>query len=543
MDTIKKLPIINVLGCCVSRDAVELIKDECVVGNYAPFNSAYSVYNGAALELDTDRLISIGMTPFIARVVTLDAAKRTVDYIKEKRSDWLLLDIADSRLSVLVWHNSNIYLTYNSYVQKFLPDLRELFPAEDPQLIEVWKIPEEALIDSVDKMLDELLKIYPANRIILNEFYRVPEFLTAEGFVKKFSKVTLDLNNKWNPILERLNQHCEKRLVGCHVIRSLKNALSYEKHKWGLMPLHYCSEYYEYIGKCLEAIIKYGDGSMVEDVLDNLNLLYNEKFITIKMKAENKSLLREKNKWGSYSCTFRDLVIKNLLAINENWSLNLSAEILRKGYKHLAIFGDTEITKVLCKVLADDQFVAVDYIVESAAKPFPGIKTIDRNASSYPDCDMMLIADIYFYNDVKAKLEKMNLSFPFYNAVEFIRSLPIMDEYGIVKLKDQFMQSNEQSAKEREKNKYLSARVAMSDKKEVELCNQLSIIKQENIDLQKQFAVLNKTINNLVTEQAQVTDKLNVTESQLKSIRESISYRLGRVVTFVPRKLRNVLKK
>lgn len=85
MDTIKKLPIINVLGCCVSRDAVELIKDECVVGNYAPFNSAYSVYNGAALELDTDRLISIGMTPFIARVVTLDAAKRTVDYIKEKK--------------------------------------------------------------------------------------------------------------------------------------------------------------------------------------------------------------------------------------------------------------------------------------------------------------------------------------------------------------------------------------------------------------------------------------------------------------------------
>lgn len=125
---------------------------------------------------------------------------------------------------------------------------------------------------------------------------------------------------------------------------------------------------------------------------------------------------------------------------------------------NIFIYGDTEITKVLLHILKNTDIV-VDYIVENASKPVPGVKTINRNPADYPDCDIMLIADIASYGDIKTKLEKLKVPFPFVNAAEFIKSLPAAAGDGIDKIKAKIQSLEEQMLASKAEEEKLSSRV------------------------------------------------------------------------------------
>ena len=84
----------------------------------------------------------------------------------------------------------------------------------------------------------------------------------------------------------------------------------------------------------------------------------------------------------------------------------------------------------------------------------------------------MLIADIFNFKDIEAKLKKLQLPYPFYNAAEYIKSLPVGNSG--VKI---------------------------------------------------------------------IVQKYKIADSELQAIKNSLSFKLGRMITFIPRKMRNVLKR
>lgn len=92
---------INILGCCVSRDSIEFNKERYIVPRYAAFVSPWSMFSGKCEVPDWD-ICKNGTTPFMQKCVEHDAELSTIDYIKEEQSDWLLLDFADCRLSIVV---------------------------------------------------------------------------------------------------------------------------------------------------------------------------------------------------------------------------------------------------------------------------------------------------------------------------------------------------------------------------------------------------------------------------------------------------------
>ena len=59
----------------------------------------------------------------------------------------------------------------------------------------------------------------------------------------------------------------------------------------------------------------------------------------------------DRDKWRTYSTTFKSMIDNNLLALDEDGKIFLENAFLAKGHKRIAIYGDTEITKVLCNVL------------------------------------------------------------------------------------------------------------------------------------------------------------------------------------------------
>ena len=109
---------INILGCCVSRDTIDYKKEKYVVPRYAAFVSPWSMLNGNQVDVALEDLVECGISNFQAKCLLHDAQLSTINFLKESESDWLLFDLADSRLNIVVWKNKDIALSLTTGLKK-----------------------------------------------------------------------------------------------------------------------------------------------------------------------------------------------------------------------------------------------------------------------------------------------------------------------------------------------------------------------------------------------------------------------------------------
>ena len=566
----------NVLGCCVSRDTLDLDRDKYHVQRYSAFISPFTMLNGTVIDVPDRLLIDRGAPGFAQKVLTLDANKKSLEYVLDLKSDWLLFDIADIRMGVVEWKEQGVILTYNSYVQKYLSIISHLFGDVRPKEYKVFDLPQGELFARLNGLLKIILDKWSPNEIILNEFYCVYDFLTSREEILSFASEEVNKYKEWNKIIRAAIKICEEKLEGCHIIKAPDHLLATVKHKWGLSPLHYHKLYYEYSEKAISIITQEKlDRKREEEKLENLRLLYSEKFAALREKAEATSVRLDRDKWRNYSNTFKSLALKNLLLPDKSAALSLQNAFLSKGYTHIAIYGDTEITKILVHILRGTS-VTVDYIIENAAKPVPDVRTINRNSETYPAVDLLLIADIYYYEEIKAKLEKREVAFPFVNAAEFIQSLPAGQGIGelqayVNSLKEkqadleenvaQLQKSAEAYAAEKAQMQAafgeLSDRYQASEQKAADLATEVDGLQVKNKAAQRdieELSVENKAakeeIEGLHRKQTEaqkqivaITSQRDAAVADAASLRNSVSYKFGRAMTFIPRKIRDVFKK
>lgn len=64
-----------------------------------------------------------------------------------------------------------------------------------------------------------------------------------------------DMNRvRINNILDSVYEAFERELPDCYIIQMPIGVYADVHHKWGLIDLHYCREYYEYLYKCFDMI-------------------------------------------------------------------------------------------------------------------------------------------------------------------------------------------------------------------------------------------------------------------------------------------------
>ena len=534
---------INVLGCCVSRDVIDYKKEKYEVPRYAAFVSPWSMFSGRKVVVSDDELAKCNISNFRIRCLQHDANLSTIDYLKEKNSDWLLLDLGDTRLSVVDWARHNVLMSYTTGLKNTLQIFEEKLGKEH-RIISCTDFPWCEFESRVRYLLDKILSFYQPEQIIFNELYCAYAFISRKNGYREWDyeyKWMDEQRKQFNPLFKKVYELCLKKLNGCHIIRWPENVIADELHRWGIYPLHYHNLYYEYAEKALDIITQKKERKTEELLLEHLQELYSEKFATLREKALCNNVRSDRDKWKDYSYTFKALAVKKMLLPNYEVSLTLASAILERGYKHIAIYGDTEITKVLCSVLVGTN-VMIDYVVENAAKPISGIKTINRNPADYPDCDIMLVADIATWFDIKEKLEKIKAPFPFVNAAEFIQSLPTGESNSLDNIKKRINSLSEQ----------LSASV----KNEAKLTEQLNDLTKQDIASRKTIDKLNNDIklmsdnkNKILAEKQKAASErdvalseLDAANSEIQAIRNSISFKVGRGLTLIPRKIRDFIK-
>lgn len=522
MDKIK----LAILGSCITRDAIETNIARYDVERYVTFISPYTIQDGKTFDIPQENFSKSGISNFVYRCLSLDAEKKALSYIKAAECEWLILDMTTLQSPIFEWDDGQI-ISQPHQSNKCIPSIMSFFN-KPPKVYECWELPQDLLHDRVYRMCRELLKIFKPDKIIFNESYGAYEYISKGGMLIPFNSSIREKFGKINDIYSVCYQIAKECLNGCHIILPINNIVGSETHKWGLHPLHYCDKYYEYAEKAISIITQKYAREMEDEKLEFLQQLYCEKFATLREKAMSNNIRADRDKWQAYSTSFKSLILNNQLTIDGNLILQFQNELLKKDYRHISIYGDTEITKVLCKVLGGGNTVSIDYIVENADKPVPGFKTINRNPAEYPNCDIMLVADIYSYNDIKVKLERLKVPFPFVNAAEFIKSLPAESGDGIEKVKEKIQSLEEQMLASKAEEEKLSSRVD-------------ELIK-ENESVNKNATKLTAERDKLAAEKSIVVAERNSANAEIDSLKNSISFKLGRFFTFIPRKIRGVFK-
>lgn len=577
----------EIFGCCVSRDSFAYNLEESdfnnksyIVTRFINFISTYTLLSGTKVDIALEKLLRAvpDLNRFKSKMLVIDAAKNGIDYLFSDvdKADWFVLDVGNERWRTLEWKNSNVILTYGEAAKKCCNIISDVLGDSNVNLIEPWEHCSEKVLERFEEIMDLFLKYYQPCNMILFKFYAAYDYVSLTGARKKFAREEVERSKKWNHIFECMNQVAEVKLKGCHIINAPENIIADASNRWGLAPLHYHKLYYEYAEKAISVITQEKlDREREEEKLENLRLLYSEKFAALCEKAEATSVRLDREKWRNYSNTFKSLALKNLLLPDKSAALSLQNAFLSKGYTHIAIYGDTEITKVLAHILRGTS-VTIDYIVENAAKPFPGIKTVNRNPADYPNCDLMLVADVFAWQDIKKKLEKLRLPFPFVNAAEFIQSLPAGQGIGelqayVNSLKEkqadleenvaQLQKSAEAYAAEKAQMQAafgeLSDRYQASEQKAADLATEVDGLQVKNKAAQRdieELSVENKAakeeIEGLHRKQTEaqkqivaITSQRDAAVADAASLRNSVSYKFGRAMTFLPRKIRDVFKK
>lgn len=84
--------------------------------------------------------------------------------------------------------------------------------------------------------------------------------------------------------INRGYRYLRKKLKGCHLIEFPNGVIGDENHKWGLYPLHFIPEYYDYGIEAIETIV----AKKTDDEVDTLRNLKKNTRIFLK---ENMNLL------------------------------------------------------------------------------------------------------------------------------------------------------------------------------------------------------------------------------------------------------------
>lgn len=510
-------PTIKIFGCCVTRDALaynpqnkNFDNTSFDVQKFVNFISSYTLLTGEPLDLPVDKILSNSpqLNNFALRCLCLDAQKTCFNYFfdNDDNSEWLLIDVGNERLRTMEWENKNFILSYSTASKSSVNIIKSILGEDDPKILQPWENNQQAHILRFNRVLDKLLARYHPEQIVLNKFNATLDYISNTGELLTFNSNDILIYKKWNELFAKFNSIVEERLPGCHIIEPPDNLISDAKNRWGLAPLHYNKLYYEYVEKALVIIFHKFNKNYEKSELEKLRLLYSEKFALLREKTKILTVRKDRDKWRNYSNTFKNLIIKNLLLCDENICQNFVKEFINKGYYHISIYGDTEITKVLLHILKKSS-IKVDYVVESAAHPIDGVVTVDRSLTNYANCDVMLIADIYNYQDIKDKLERLKVPFPCINAMDFLSSLQGGDNcYIKIQNKIQDLNTKLEEAK-------CLINKSDTEKRKIEL-------------------------NQYATKQ-----RLDLVINTINSIKESFSYKLGRFLTFIPRKIQNIFKK
>ncbi|MGG4507255.1 DUF6270 domain-containing protein [Heyndrickxia sporothermodurans] len=233
------------LGSCVTRDIFRICKSQYTINYYHARSSLLSLMSRPYLITEDDIKIN---SNFKKKVVLTDLNKDYFQRLKERESDYLIIDFIDERFAI--YQIGFSYITRSSYfVEAGLLDKLGGRLLRKADLTKEWE-------ESCLRFINQLKEIYPTDKIILHKAFFTCEYIDKEGNKQVFESRKVNIYKSINRLLEHYYSFFEKNLPGLNIIELPRESyLSWEGHEWGLAPMHYEDQYYYRILNELDNVI------------------------------------------------------------------------------------------------------------------------------------------------------------------------------------------------------------------------------------------------------------------------------------------------
>ena len=242
----------SIFGTCVSRDILAIVGAN--VNRFVQDINPISAVLGSPLEdnqILTEKTIRKYLSNpesshFHVRNIILDVNKSAYAYLFEAKSDWLILDMGCLRLHCLMDKNRKTGITAFNY------ERARCFDAKSFKAVYPMDLSDDEFNGWMEKYALPVLKNYSEERIVVIGIRCVSQGVDRDRqelcYLGDFANI--------NEEIGRGEAYLKKRWKGGRFIPFLDNVIGDERHQWGLGPLHFVSEYYEYGAEAMSLIMQ-----------------------------------------------------------------------------------------------------------------------------------------------------------------------------------------------------------------------------------------------------------------------------------------------
>ncbi len=341
----KKTIHISTLGSCVSRDSFEICKnspdydeenENCyVIDRYAhnvnPLSYLCEPFSEQYVELIKEELNNSKSVNFKKRNFIFDLNKGAFDFLAEKKSEWLIVDLAAMRFELIKIAGGGYIISEmlnellkNVEDRKSVPSLNELAKGEIKRPADFDR---EQIQRSYKLFFDKVLSLYKEDRIILLQAKHALVFVneSTREFVFDTPKREQVVNVE-NQFMCDMYDYAKSRLKKAHFIPSLPVLIGNREHKWGISGLHYVDEVYSYFYRAIDFITNNRNKKIEDIYISNLqnhysNIVFSKYSRLLNKFLPDENLFNTNVKEGKYECNGIEVTINK----NFNFEIKGSA--------------------------------------------------------------------------------------------------------------------------------------------------------------------------------------------------------------------------
>ena len=402
---------VSIAGTCILRDTFSTHKDDggYKVQRYISRFSPLSLCE-PPIPVDKEAYLAFDLKKYIPafpqRCILQDLTRTSIDFLREQKSDWLLVDAALFRRDYFQFGEEQ-YTCYGAE-QFIFDDLAKhqiLPPVTGVKRLSDFS-PEE-IERRMQYYIDQLLSVYPLEQIILIENKNVNLQCDKNKIVQAFEDRDSYLRENEN--ITRCYQLMKQMLQGCHHIPMPKYVIGNSNHWLGKSPLHYTQAYYDYSFQAVEVINRRLPRQQEEKEIAALREACSQKYLEyyfpllekaqIRLITDAPTYRKERDRYYQYV----DYMGKVLQT-----GKTLKKLFQRKRWKRIAFYGWNRIAECCYKALQGTRtkvvFVVENLSADRKKQLFPEASAefvLPRNAEQYPDVDAIIITDIVYQDAIR----------------------------------------------------------------------------------------------------------------------------------------------
>lgn len=236
---------IDIVGSCVTRDAVAYLPDDLSVATYVARTSVVSAVS-SPISLNLSKTPIEAKCDFDRKSIVRDLKKTVFDDLSSSPASFLIIDFIDERFALGRDPSGQFFTKSNELIRSKLLSDCETFDFGTSRLDKSHTLSNSFVEECFHEWSSRLLSIYPEDHIVIHGATFVDHYLDRESSeIKMFDSSILHCNKLWNTKLAMLCDLARKYFPPtCVYLSYAQEYCADSAHKWGLSSCHYQPEYY-----------------------------------------------------------------------------------------------------------------------------------------------------------------------------------------------------------------------------------------------------------------------------------------------------------